>query len=354
MGFHWFDVPMLISGRPAMSRRFVPALLILSLAAACSAATFDVPIPYATIQAGIDAAADGDTIRVAAGVYSGPGNCALEITGEDKVLLAEAGPTFTTIDCGQQDVGLTIWDGPTAATVVSGFTITQASGGNGAGIVISEAAATIEHCRFTDCHATLNGDAMYIGYNTGTVVVRDCLITGCSGEFRGAITVDHAQAEFEYCLFHDNLSRQMGGSALFNNHGTVNAVHCTLEGNETLSGEGAVSQYGATTNLTNCIVAFTVTGCATSGGVSAEHCLSFGNEGGDALDGLGENLYLDPHFCDAENHIYTLCANSPCDAGAPANPWGEQVGVLAAGCPACPPTPTDHMSWSEVKSLYGR
>lgn len=320
-----------------------------------AAATFDVPVPYATIQAGIDAAAAGDTIRVAAGYYQGPGNYDLEITGDDKVLLSVEGAEFTTIDCAHQGVGVHVWEGPTAATVISGFTIIQASGGNGAGIVVHDAAATIEHCQMIDCHATSNGGGIYIGYTTETATVTDCLITGCSGEFRaGGILVDHGDAVISDCLVYDNLCRQMGGSGLYNNHSTVIATGCTFAHNETQTGEGCITQYGATTNLENCIIAFTAIGTATSGWIDCVHCLSFGNDGGDVLDGVGENIYLDPHFCDAGAPDYSLCANSPCDAASLSNPWGERVGALAAGCAACPPTPTELISWSELKSIYAR
>jgi pectin methylesterase-like acyl-CoA thioesterase len=62
-----------------MLQRSISTLgLALALAGAASAATY-VILPdgsgdYATIQAAIDAAAPGDVIELADGIFSGPGN----------------------------------------------------------------------------------------------------------------------------------------------------------------------------------------------------------------------------------------------------------------------------------------
>ena len=56
-------------------RRLLPLLCAaLLLPAAARAATLNVPAQYPTIQAGVNAAVNGDTVLVADGTYSGPGN----------------------------------------------------------------------------------------------------------------------------------------------------------------------------------------------------------------------------------------------------------------------------------------
>ncbi|MCC6427205.1 MAG: hypothetical protein IT435_10340 [Phycisphaerales bacterium] len=49
-----------------------PASLLSPLACAAPAADLHVPADYPTIQAGIDAASDGDSVVVAPGTYAAP------------------------------------------------------------------------------------------------------------------------------------------------------------------------------------------------------------------------------------------------------------------------------------------
>ncbi len=57
-----------------MRTPFLPLATVLAAAVLARATTIHLPADFATIQAGLDAAAGGDTVRVAAGTYSGPGN----------------------------------------------------------------------------------------------------------------------------------------------------------------------------------------------------------------------------------------------------------------------------------------
>lgn len=53
-----------------------------------------------TLQAALDAAADGDTIIAGPGVYSGPGNCGLDFHGRSVILRTSPAHAETIIDCG--------------------------------------------------------------------------------------------------------------------------------------------------------------------------------------------------------------------------------------------------------------
>ena len=47
----------------------ISSLILLFIAGFAAAATLNVPVPYSTIQAAINAAADGDDVLVAPGIY---------------------------------------------------------------------------------------------------------------------------------------------------------------------------------------------------------------------------------------------------------------------------------------------
>ena len=55
------------------------------------AAVIHVPIDQPTIQSGIDAAKDGDTVLIAEGIYSGEGNVNIDFIGKQITVKSENG-----------------------------------------------------------------------------------------------------------------------------------------------------------------------------------------------------------------------------------------------------------------------
>ncbi len=101
------------------------ALALVSLCGVAGATTIHVPADQPTIQAGIDAAAEGDTVLLADGTYTGPGNVALRF-GKDIVLRSEHGPAATVIDgehIPYQGKGMIFDAGETQSCVIEGLTI---------------------------------------------------------------------------------------------------------------------------------------------------------------------------------------------------------------------------------------
>ncbi len=101
--------------------RFVgPVLLGGSLSSGgLHAEVIHVPADEPTIQAGIDAAVDGDEVVVADGLYTGHGNRAVS-TGTKLITVRSAGgPGACVIDCEFQERGFSVG----GAAVVEGFTI---------------------------------------------------------------------------------------------------------------------------------------------------------------------------------------------------------------------------------------
>jgi|GEM_PF-2393086 len=98
-------------------------LLILAVGMA-EAADLYVPSQYTTIQAGIDAANNGNTVWVANGVYTGPGNKDLSWSEKHITVRSENGPANCIIDCQNNGRGFNFNNtGQTNSDLIQGFTI---------------------------------------------------------------------------------------------------------------------------------------------------------------------------------------------------------------------------------------
>ena len=95
-----------------------------------------VPRDLATIQAGIAAALDGDTVLVAPGTYYEN----INFLGKAITVRSEQGPALTIIDGRLADVVARFVSHETASSVLSGFTLTH---GLGAAIEINTASPTV-------------------------------------------------------------------------------------------------------------------------------------------------------------------------------------------------------------------
>jgi parallel beta-helix repeat protein len=83
--------------------------------------TINVPGDAASIQAGINAASDGDTVLVAPGTYVEN----IDFKGKAITVTSSGGATTTTIDGGQKGIVVNFASNETRASVINGFTITD-------------------------------------------------------------------------------------------------------------------------------------------------------------------------------------------------------------------------------------
>lgn len=253
--------------------------------------TIRVPADFLTIQAAIDTASDNQTVLVAAGTYSGPGNRDLNFNGKAITLKSESGPSTTIIDC--QDTGAVVHQGfyfssrETSESTVDGFTIVNGNGPNGAGMGFRSCSPTIRNCVLAGNEASASG---------------------------GAIHCKSASPTF---------------------------VNCTFTGNSSPAGGAVFLIAGASPRFENCIISFSSDGEAvycsyTDNQPTFICCDIYGNYGGDWIDCIetladsNNNFSEDPLYCDPAQNDYYLQNPSPC---AQLNSsCMEQVGALGIGC----------------------
>ena len=130
------------------------------------------PLPgqYATLQEGLDAATNGDTVLIYDGTYAGAGNVNLDFNGKELTLVSINGSSAVTIDCGNVDGtrAFRFHNNETSTSVIDGLTIRNGkiASGNGGGILIeSGASPTILNCKIIDCQSEGDGGGIYKAYH---------------------------------------------------------------------------------------------------------------------------------------------------------------------------------------------
>lgn len=379
-----------MSALPKLSTSSLIALLIPALS---FAATIRVPADQPTIQAGIDAAAAGDEVLVAAGTYTGPGNRDLDFAGKALALSSESGAQATVIDCQSQGRGVWLHSGEPSTAIIEGFTVTGGLASDGGAMLLEGASPTVRSCIFTLNYSADRGGGA-IASQGGSPLFSDCQFTGNVGDHGvgGAVLCDGGALAFTRCEFSRNNGTFQGG-AFYVQSASVTLVECILDRNRTIGYGGALlaksttlvldqcTLYGnaatfgggggglslddaSTATITNTIIAFSADGeavnCRDGSSATLACCDVFGNADGDwtsclaGQQGQNDNLALDPLFCDAPNGDLSLNAASPCQ---PANAPGAcgLIGALGVGCGtaavpdpgAAPLTPT---TWGAIKA----
>lgn len=249
--------------------------LLLLLAACGRARVIEVPSDYPTIQAGIDASADGDTVLVAAGTYTGEGNRDIDFKGKAINVESENGPQTCIIDCqGSKDDphrGFFFHTGEDANSVLQGFTITNGyTRGRGGGISCDESSPSIENCTLTTNVALFGGGIACTDSNS---VIANCIISdniatvrtsnwlretyGAGGGICLASRSDPGPMVIN-CIVSGNRASEYGGGIVCGDNSVIS--NCTIYGNRTgVWGVGGgisnvSSRSGYSARVRNCII----------------------------------------------------------------------------------------------------
>ncbi len=321
-------------------------LFTTALAPAALADIIHVPDEQPTIQAGIDAAQDGDTVLVAPGTYTGDGNRDISFFGKRITLRSSQGPLATTIDSEGSPTelhsGFRILHNERRETIVDGFTITGGyqfgdtggfnGGGGGSGIFIQRSSPTIRNCVIRGNHAAAfsggglqgNGAGIYVD-EASFSLIENCIITDNHAERRGGgisivlLPYIEARVVIRNCL----IARNQGGG-LHVGFASVDVINTTIVQNELPYRGSGIRGENAEVFLSSSIVwANRELAQIYTTGIEPAIQYSAIEGGRDALDGdvtdtawgVG-SIAEDPRF--EPGDTYRLSSRSPClDAGDP-------------------------------------
>ena len=334
-----------------------------ALAMSAHASIIRVPADQPTIQAGIDAAAEGDTVLVAPGTYSGPGDERITFHGIDRVLASETGAERTVIRGTGEYPGLYFNGGESRDSTVRGFTITHCGP-----YFIWRGAITCEGAspQIIDCIVTDNTDARGLACMDSAPLVSNCIISDNRGggvyclrspallvscrisDNRGAtlgggIYCYRSSPTLTNCIISGNSVWDVAGGLLCDTYSSPNLTNCVISGNEARVGGGLGIYEGSAPTLMNCSVTINLAS-QVGGGLRIQssspnltNCILWANvpdeinndpqfpgnptirycdvEGG--YEGEG-NIDTPPLFRSVRGFKYVLGPNSPCiDAGDP-------------------------------------
>ena len=262
-----------------------------------------VPSDQPTIQAGIDAAVDENSIWVAPGTYMEN----INFLGKAITLQSEEGADQTIIDGDQSGSAVQFNSGETVDTIIDGFTIRNGSGTYsdskyyGGGILCTASSPTITNCTISQNSADIGGGMLYnnssptitnctlsdnrADHHGGGIVcsnssstITNCSISGNSAVWGGGISCSYSSSTITECTFSENTADFGGGiychestTAIRGCHITNNSgddlgggiccnnasptiASCTITNNNAGSCSGGIFCYSSSPNITNCTI----------------------------------------------------------------------------------------------------
>ena len=207
-------------------------------------ATINVPTAeYPTIQAGIDAAVNGDTVLVSDGTYTGDGNKNIDFKGKAITVISQNGPSATVIDCEGEGRGIYFHTSEDGNSILSGFTITNGQADFGAGIACFNSSPTITNCIVTenDAQSLTPADGMGGGIycEASSPIVSNSIISKNSAvQFGAGIASQNGSSpSITDCSIIENRALEKG-MGVYSKESSMSLIRCIIQDNYSMSTAG--------------------------------------------------------------------------------------------------------------------
>lgn len=301
-------------------------LIVAVLIMPVSATIINVPDDYPTIQEGINASSDGDTVLVQPGTYVENINFNGHniVLGSLFIITGDTSYISQTVIDGNSSGPVVIFEsGENSSSIITGFTIQNGSADLGGGVFCENSSPTLLSCTFTRNNAPKGGGTSCISHSSPTLI-------NCVYDFNRSVSSNSpTYGAGIYCnrfstitnnIISENSANKGGGIYFLGTNSTF--INNTLCRNLAVSSGG-----GIYCNYSDVLVTNTILWCDSAQeegneihleGTSSPIFTYNDIQGG--WDGEG-NIDADPLFVDAENYDFHLMSGSPCiDAGDPDSP----------------------------------
>ena len=178
---------------------------------------------YSTVQAAVDAANEGDEVRVAAGSYTGVNhhNDTAQLVYLDKSITLRGGydphtwvpdPTLNATILDAQGQGRVLYITGGVSPTVDGFHLINGSAGNGGGVYVETASAELSHNEIYGNWAEGMGGGVYLKDSTATISANHIYTNTTGGSGRGGgLAILDSPATVVDNVIEDNRAHVGGG-----------------------------------------------------------------------------------------------------------------------------------------------